>query len=202
MSTEIHNSRDGDTTLILTDPNTGLRSAVHTYPREFEDLVEDQGEFAVVVERDSKTGEVRFIEALLPKEQTFGSAELKVAYLQCARDEKSWDEVASKAFDFADVDEPKPKQPKAHPVSGKPEVKPKIKGVSTGKKYKKVADKVKPVLGTLPSEFRIDRKIIGDPLEGMPKLPTHPPEFTPTGRYTQERKDLMGQVAPRRLPMA
>ncbi|KAG2007390.1 hypothetical protein CC2G_015084 [Coprinopsis cinerea AmutBmut pab1-1] len=33
MSTEIHNSRNGDTTLILTDPNTGLRSAVHTYAR-------------------------------------------------------------------------------------------------------------------------------------------------------------------------
>jgi len=59
------------------------------------------------------------------------------------------------------------------------------------KKYKPVALKVKPVLGTLPERFRITREIVGDPLQGMPKLPEHPPEFEPRGRYTLERKEKL-----------
>jgi len=38
------------------------------------------------------------------------------------------------------------------------------------KKYKLVALKVKPVLGTLLERFRITREIIGDPLKNMPRL--------------------------------
>ena len=78
--------------------------------------------------------------------------------------------------------------------SNNPNAKPKVKGVSTGKKYKKVADKVKPVLGTLPSEFRIEREIRGDPLAGLPVLPERPPEFTPRGRYTEERKEALDKL--------
>ena len=59
------------------------------------------------------------------------------------------------------------------------------------KKYKPVALKVKPVLGTLPERFRIIREITGDPLKGLPKLPEHPPEFSPKGRYTAERKEKL-----------
>ena len=61
--------------------------------------------------------------------------------------------------------------------------------VSAKKKYKPVHLKVNPVRASLPSEFRIDRKIAGDPLANMPVLPTHPQTFKPTGRYTQERRD-------------
>jgi hypothetical protein len=68
--------------------------------------------------------------------------------------------------------------------------------LSTKKKYKPVALKVKPVIGTLPDKFRIIRNIVGDPLKDIPKLPTHPPPFTPTGRYTQERKDLFDKLNP------
>ena len=57
-----------------------------------------------------------------------------------------------------------------------------------GKKYKPVARKVKPVISTLPSEFRIVRRIIGDPLKDMPTIQPRPPDFTPTGRYTEERR--------------
>ncbi|XP_006457275.1 hypothetical protein AGABI2DRAFT_56731, partial [Agaricus bisporus var. bisporus H97] len=57
--------------------------------------------------------------------------------------------------------------------------------------YKLVALKVQPVLGELPEKFRIIRNITGDPLAGLPKLPSNPPEFTLKGRYTQERKDKM-----------
>jgi len=59
------------------------------------------------------------------------------------------------------------------------------------KKYKPVALKVKPMLGTLPERFRIIREITGDPLKGLPKLPEHPPEFSPKGRYTVERKEKL-----------
>ena len=61
--------------------------------------------------------------------------------------------------------------------------------ISAKKKYKPVARKVKPVLEDLPAKFRIIRHIIGDPLANLPVLNPHPPPFTPTGRYSQERKD-------------
>ena len=61
------------------------------------------------------------------------------------------------------------------------------KGVVTKKKYKPVAKKVKPVVASVPNEFRIERNIIGDPLANIPTLSPNPPLFTPCGRYTEER---------------
>ena len=63
-----------------------------------------------------------------------------------------------------------------------------------GKKYKPVALKVKPVYTELRDNFRIRREIRGDPLENMPQLNPCPPDFEPTGRYTQERKDALNLV--------
>jgi hypothetical protein len=68
--------------------------------------------------------------------------------------------------------------------------------LATKKKYKPVALKVKPVIGELPSKFRIIRNIKGDPLATLPILPTRPPPFEPTGRYTQERKELFDKAHP------
>ena len=62
------------------------------------------------------------------------------------------------------------------------------------KKYKPVALKVKPVYAELPEQYRIKRNITGDPLEGMPRLNPRPPDFVPTGRYTQEQKENMDKV--------
>ena len=62
------------------------------------------------------------------------------------------------------------------------------------KKYKPVALKVKPVYAELPGRYRIKREITGDPLAGMPQLNPRPPDFVPTGRYTQERKEDMDKV--------
>jgi len=59
------------------------------------------------------------------------------------------------------------------------------------KKYKLVVPKIKPVLGTLPERFRITKEIVGDPLQGIPKLLEHPPEFEPKGHYTLERKEKL-----------
>ncbi|KAJ6628259.1 hypothetical protein B0H10DRAFT_1778131 [Mycena sp. CBHHK59/15] len=61
-----------------------------------------------------------------------------------------------------------------------------VKEVFAGKKYKPVADKVRPVYSELPSEYSIERNITGDPLSDLKPLSPNPPKFTPTGRYTQE----------------
>jgi hypothetical protein len=58
--------------------------------------------------------------------------------------------------------------------------------------YKPVAKKVCTVQTTMPPEFRITRQLPNDPLAGMPTLPTHPPDFVPGVRFTQERADNLG----------
>ena len=65
---------------------------------------------------------------------------------------------------------------------------------ATKKKYKPVALKTRPVLGTVPEQFRIIRNIAGDPLASMPRLPTNPANFVPTGRYTQERMEAFDKA--------
>jgi len=57
--------------------------------------------------------------------------------------------------------------------------------------YKKVANKVQPVAATLPEDFRNIRCIPEDPLLTLLVLPTHPPDFTPGERLTQERLDVL-----------
>ena len=69
------------------------------------------------------------------------------------------------------------------------------------KKYKPVAWKVWPILSTLPSHFCIEWNIIGDPLAGLPALPTHPPPFAPCGHYTKERRAKMDDLHPQGFPL-
>lgn len=64
------------------------------------------------------------------------------------------------------------------------------------RKYKPVAQKVRPVLAELPDKFRIVRNIVGDPLADLPTLSPNPPPFVPTGRYTSERRDIIEKVHP------
>ena len=59
-----------------------------------------------------------------------------------------------------------------------------------------MALKVRPVIGELPDRFRIIRNIIGDPLARLPVLNPNPPPFSPTGRYTQERKEIFDRLNP------
>ncbi|EIW51291.1 uncharacterized protein TRAVEDRAFT_80274, partial [Trametes versicolor FP-101664 SS1] len=66
--------------------------------------------------------------------------------------------------------------------------------LSTKKKYKPVARKVRPVLGSTPEQFRVERNITGDPLADMPELPTNPTDFVPTGRYTAERQEAFDKA--------
>ena len=47
------------------------------------------------------------------------------------------------------------------------------------------------MLASLPEDYHIIRHIPIDPLLSLPSLPTHPPNFTPRTRLTQEHlKDL------------
>ena len=62
------------------------------------------------------------------------------------------------------------------------------------KKYKPVAQKIRPVYQDLPEKFRIIRDIKGNPLDTLPKLNRQPPDFVPTGRYTAERKEQFDKV--------
>ena len=62
------------------------------------------------------------------------------------------------------------------------------------KKYKPVAQKVRPIATSLPERFRIIRNIRGDPLASIPALSPIPPPFVPTGRYTLERRDFIDKV--------
>ena len=54
------------------------------------------------------------------------------------------------------------------------------------KEYKPVAQKVWPILGTLPSHFHIRQNITSNPLANLPMLPTHLPPFVPFSHYTEE----------------
>jgi hypothetical protein len=72
--------------------------------------------------------------------------------------------------------------------------------------YKKVANKTRPVATTLPENFRIIRREHPNPLANMSPLPTHPPDFTPTGRITQARRNQMalgkGLLLPEEVKLA
>ena len=57
--------------------------------------------------------------------------------------------------------------------------------------YKRVAQKIHPVSGTFPQEARVTRQFPHNPLDTLPKLPTHPPDFIPTSRLTAERMDSL-----------
>ena len=65
------------------------------------------------------------------------------------------------------------------------------RAVLAGKRYKPVAKRTKPVAATLPEEFRATRQIVGDPLLGMPTLCTNPPDFKPTEKYTDDRRQII-----------
>jgi hypothetical protein len=65
--------------------------------------------------------------------------------------------------------------------------------LSTKKKYKPIAKKVRPVIGELPEKFHIERKIIGNPLNDLPVLNPNPPPFKPSDRYTLERRDQLNK---------
>jgi len=57
--------------------------------------------------------------------------------------------------------------------------------------YKKVANQIWPVWMTLPEEYHTVQRIPSDPLLSLPTLPTHPPNFIPSEKFTQEHREKM-----------
>ena len=58
-------------------------------------------------------------------------------------------------------------------------------------RYKKAANRIRLVRTTLPEEYRIIRCVPSDPLFSLPLLLTHPPEFSPSEKFTEEQKEEM-----------
>ena len=56
-------------------------------------------------------------------------------------------------------------------------------------KYKKVAQKVRPIAAIIPEHLKPKRQFPEDPLRNLPALPYHPPDFIPTTRITAERME-------------
>ena len=144
----------------------------------------------------SGDGNPRIVAATAPSDgPTFTQENKKILYLQQAlkghgidtKDKEVLEQYMSQHFEVL-VQEQASGNPKAQET--------KVKGVATGKKYKPVDKKVKPVYGTLPEEFRVVRNITGDPLAGMPQLSPAPPEFSPKGRYTKERMEDFDKAHP------
>jgi hypothetical protein len=139
-----------------------------------------QGEEIAVILEMADDGTPRIVATTVPQDgDTFTSEEKKIIYLQQALEEPDIDKKGKDIFEQymnqcheEFTQEQKSGNPKAQEA--------KVKGVSTGKKYKPVDKKVQPVYGTLPEEFRIVR----------------PPDFVPKGRYTQERMEDFDKAHP------
>ena len=147
-------------------------------------MIGDQGELAVVLEGSSDQWKITGY-ALPKKGEHFPDNEVRNIFLAQTMGspiyEDSDREILSKYLDTV-----------ALPVAVSSQTI--VDGARSVYKYKPVALKTRPVVQELPAEFRIKREIIGDPLAEMPKLLPNPPDFFPTGRYTQERKDQFDKV--------
>lgn len=170
----------------------------------------DQGEVGIVFEYDPETQRVNATQAVLPEEHSFRREELQAAFIQAAYADPSGlsgEDVAARevfqqhlrnlqAGKIQKISRDQLNQTVTEGSAQDKKAKAKAQGVSTGTKYKRVADKVRPILGHLDERFRIVRNITGDPLQDLPTLPTNPGEFEPTGRYTLERKNDMDKMHP------
>lgn len=170
-------------------------------------MIENQGDLILLIERDDRDSSILIKGYVCPQnKEKFDSHEVRDLYLaQAVGNTDLEDDEREKVYKYFQQNVRNTVRTKAQfteevPVTASTENKgvtkvvlkgknPTPKTVLVGKKYKPVADKVRPVYQDLPEKFRIVRDIKGNPLEGMPEITPHPPEFVPTGRYTQERKD-------------
>ena len=142
-------------------------------------MIEDQGEIALILEQEGD--QCKIVKYALPKKgENFQENEVRNVYLAQTMETPVYEDtdrnILTKYLDAV-----------ALPVEVNSQMK--CDNVRNVFKYKPVALKTRPVVQELPAEFRIKREILGDPLAEMPKLSPNPPDFVPTGRYTQERKD-------------
>src|ERR1700677_2254779 len=152
---------------------------------EFDDLIPDQGEFAIIINHNSNNGATH-IEAFTQIPISSISSPVSHVYLSaCNLFDSNCTTIHTPNVDTT------PDIEKSHK---------KLKTISMfllmKKKYKPVAKKIHSVIAELPEKFRIIRKITGDPLADLPVLNPDPPLFVPRGRYTEEQKEKMDKVHP------
>lgn len=168
---------------------------------QLEDLITDRGELALVITTDPDTRDIR-IEAynkiLLPSLNSLQSTYLSVSNLDNV--------FATSRYDLTSKNIRKRQTTKTafgtiplfdvHDSSSTPfpQLRQENIKIFGSKKYKPVALKTRPVIGDLPSKFRIVRNIVGDPLATLPTLDPNPPPFEPFGRYTKERSEVINRI--------
>ncbi len=158
-------------------------------------MIPDQGEVAYILSANRDGSEVH-IEAHCTLKNESPTTVL-LAYVSSSRLDPFFYETHT---EYAENTRKTPKPTKiplifdSSSVRAKPVLRPENVKIFAAKKYKPVALRTKPIIGELPSQFRIHRDIQGDPLANMPKLNPHPKPFTPTGRYTQERKEIIDKI--------
>ncbi len=148
-----------------------------------EDLVNNQGELAITFEAEQGPNTL-YIEACAQLPANATRKDIAAAYLSLC-------DIESPTIStyFSESSEPSRKTKQVYTIDTRTPL-----AIFAGKKYKPVAHKIRPVETELPSRFWIIRDIKGDLLADMPQLLAQPPEFTPTGRYTQERMEQFTKV--------
>ena len=184
----------------MPEPLTGFLS--------FEDLAEGQGELALSLEYNPDTKDLS-IAAYAPLPNDTQTDDIAAAYLSLCNtnmplfhnvflsDPKlSHSDLSKSNLSPSDMipqtkSEPQLKTPIYTFLDAQPPL-----AIYTGKKYKPVTLKVRPVETELPSRFRITRNNKGNPIKDMPTLPAQPPSYTSTGCYTDERKEVIDKAHP------
>lgn len=154
-------------------------------------MIAEHGEVALVIEAGEES--VKIVNYTLPRRgDTFDDGEIRNAFLSQSMDCRAFEDKDRELL-IAYLDKgaiTKASKEQSH-LSSEEYSDEEYRSIY---KYKPVALKTKPVIQELPAEFRIKREIIGDPLKDMPKLLPNPPDFEPTGRYTEERKKKIDDV--------
>ena len=195
-NTVIQTYDDGSAEVVIRDPNSKRVAVIPTYKRgklpkiykrkvpgfliHLEESVDQGGEVGLIFEYNRKIKQLEIKGYTVPKGHRMTRTErLQIYMAEAIKGSKLEDKNRDRLQHYLQAMN-------------------RAKIVDTEKaasyKYKPVALKVKPLHADLPEKYRIIRDIRGDPLENMPVLNPKPPDFVPTGRYTQERKEVMDAV--------
>jgi hypothetical protein len=156
----------------------------------FEGLVQRENDYALIISLNS-VNSLAFVEAYTPILSLDSSTLSRIYLSACDSPDTKSSTYPNTTYTHADsTTSPSTTSPSDHltPYTDL--------FLSAKKKYKPVAKKVRPVIGELPEKFRIEHKIIGNPLNDLPTLNPNPPPFTPTDRYTHERRDQLDKNHP------
>ena len=145
------------------------------------DLISDQGDIALVIETDSTSPNTHRILSFSRLPPSASRTDIAHCYFEaCGLD------ACTNTFQLTNVSN---RHSLSHPLRPPSPSDTPLVTLVTKKKYKPVALKTHPVLGTLPSKFCIERNIIRDPLADIPTITPILPPFTPRGCYTAERRN-------------